>query len=154
MMTKSLQYVVTKVRDLPTYDGLSEVDDFLNRFERELSKQQRLDTLRWVLNAMPARWWGTHQRSVRTGECKKMMPMWFGKPKTQLKDKYDGWDDPHAHLAKWTKVYGEEPQPEWVHLFCHTLDIIPMNWYIETKLHHGTKEWDTLHEGFPLTFMF
>ena len=80
--------------------------------------------------------------------------MQFGKPQMRLKDKYDGWDDPCVHLAKWRKVYREELQPEWVHLFCHTLDIIPMNQYIETELRHGTSEWDILYEGFLLTFTF
>lgn len=56
------------------------------------------------------------------------------------------------HLAKWTDVYGVKPQPKWVHLFYHTLDFIPMNWYLETKLHHGTKEWDVLHQGFFMMF--
>ncbi|MDW3502992.1 hypothetical protein NQ272_27955, partial [Escherichia coli] len=35
-----------------------------------------------------------------------------------------------------------------VHLFYHTLDVIPRNWYIETQLQHGTGEWDILREGF------
>jgi len=60
-------------------------------------------------------------------------------------DKYDGSDDPRDHLAKWTKAYGVDPQPKWVHLFCHTLDVIPMNWYLEIELFHGTEEWDILH---------
>ena len=34
MMTRSLHCVAIEVRDLPMYDGLSEVDDFLNKFER------------------------------------------------------------------------------------------------------------------------
>ena len=29
-----------------------------------------------------------------------------------------------------------------------------MNWYIETELRHGTREWDVLCEGFLLTFTF
>jgi len=29
-----------------------------------------------------------------------------------------------------------------------------MNWYLETKLHHGTGEWDILHEGFIMMFSF
>lgn len=29
-----------------------------------------------------------------------------------------------------------------------------MNWYVETKLHHGTGEWDILREGFIMTFNF
>lgn len=29
-----------------------------------------------------------------------------------------------------------------------------MNWYIETELHHGIREWDISHEGFMMTFSF
>lgn len=72
----------------------------------------------------------------------------------RLKYKYDGRSDPCRHLTKWTKAYGENPQLEWVHSLYHTLDVIPMNWYIETELLHGTREWDILREGFLLTFMF
>lgn len=68
------------------------------------------------------------------------MRICFGKPKVRMKDKYDGRDDPRDHLAKWTKDYGAKPQPEWVHLFFHTLDVIPMNWYLETELRHGIEE--------------
>lgn len=42
---------------------------------------------------------------------RKMMRLWFGHPQVRLTNKYDGSDDPHDHLAKWTKVYGVEPQP-------------------------------------------
>jgi len=41
---------------------------------------------------------------------------------------YDEKDDPCAHLEKWAQAYGVKPQLEWVHLFYHTLDVIPMNW--------------------------
>lgn len=41
MMTRSLRYVLTEVMDLPTYDGLSEVDTFLDKFEREVSEKKR-----------------------------------------------------------------------------------------------------------------
>ena len=42
----------------------------------------------------------------------------------------------------------------WMHLFCHILDVIPMNWYLETKLRHDTEEWDILRQGFLMTFNF
>ena len=58
------------------------------------------------------------------------------------------------HLAKWAQAYGEKPQLEWVHLFYHTLDIVPMNRYVETKICHGKCEWYILHEGFIMTFIF
>lgn len=44
------------------YDGLSDLDDFLRKFEREVSEKQHFDALKWVLRATPTRWWGTHQR--------------------------------------------------------------------------------------------
>ena len=69
----------------------------------------------------------------------------------RLTDKYDGQNDPCMYLAKWTQDYGEKPQPKWVHLFCHTLDVIPMNWYVEIELRHGTGEWDILREGGSVT---
>lgn len=72
----------------------------------------------------------------------------------RLIEKYDGRNDPSDHLAKWNGVYGAEPQSEWAHLFFHTLDVIPMNWFMETELRHGTKEWDVLHQVFFMTFNF
>ena len=81
MMTRLLRYVETEVRDLPTYDRLSEVDDFLNRFEREVPEQQRFEALKWVLHATPTRCWGMCQESFEDWcKCRRMMLMWFGKP--------------------------------------------------------------------------
>lgn len=78
----------------------------------------------------------------------------FGKLKIRMIDKYDGQDDSCVKLAKWAQAYGEKPQPEWVHLFCHTLDVVPMNWYVEIDLHHGTGKWDILREWYMLAFSF
>ena len=83
-----------------------------------------------------------------------MMKLWFGHTNTRMTRKYNGKNDLHNHLEKWTKAWGTEPQPEWVHIFFHTLDTIPMNWYLKTELRHGTTEWDVLKEGFLLTFSF
>ena len=80
--------------------------------------------------------------------------MHFGHPKVRLTKKYDGRSDLRYQLEKWTNAYGAKLQLEWVHLFCHTLDVIPMNLYLETKLHHDTNEWDILRQGFVMTFKF
>lgn len=73
-------------------------------------------------------------------EYRRMMRLRFGHSKVWLAEKHDGINYPCDHLAKWTKVYGIELQRGWVHIFCHTVDIIPMNWYLETDVHHGTVE--------------
>ena len=50
-------------KKLPTYDGLNDVDIFLDAFEREVLEKQHFQTLDWALHAMPTRWWGTHKGS-------------------------------------------------------------------------------------------
>ena len=67
MMTRSLFCMSTELRDLPTYDGLGEVDSFFDRFEREVLEKKCFQALNWVLRAMPARWWGTHKVALMIG---------------------------------------------------------------------------------------
>jgi len=40
MMTQSLRCVSFEERNLPTYDGLNEVDTFLDEFQREVPEKQ------------------------------------------------------------------------------------------------------------------
>lgn len=63
MMTRFLHCVSIEARDLPMYDGLREVDAFLERFKREVSEKQCFQALNWVLRTMPVRWWGMHKGS-------------------------------------------------------------------------------------------
>jgi len=56
MMTRLMHCVSIEVRELPTYDGISEVETFLNKFEREVLEKQCFQALDWVLCAMPMRW--------------------------------------------------------------------------------------------------
>ena len=108
-----------------------------------------------VLRATPPIWWGTHKNNFADWkEYQRMMKLQFGYAKIHMTEKYIGKDDLHDYLSCWMKEWGEEPQPEWDHIFCHTLDTIPMNWYLETELRHGTAEWDVLKERFMLTFSF
>jgi len=91
---------------------------------------------------MLAWWWGTHKDKFdEWRDYRRMTILWFGHPNVQLTKKYDGRNDLRDHLVKWT-------------IFCHTLDIIPMNWYLEMELYNGTVEWDILREGFFMIFNF
>jgi len=86
------------------------VDDFLTKFEHGIPEHQRFDALKWALHAIPAQWWGTHEGTFEEWhECRWMMQIRFGKPELPLTERYDGREDPHMHLTKWTKAYGEEP---------------------------------------------
>ena len=110
MTTKSLCCVSSEVRSLPYYDGLTEVDKFLDAFEREVLENHHFQAWDWVLRATPARWWGMHKDSFDDWHMyKNMMRLQFGHPKICLIEKYDGRDDPWDHLDKWANFYGVEP---------------------------------------------
>ena len=74
MMTQSMRCMSTEVRDMPTYDGLNEVDTFLDAFERKVLEKKRFQALDWVMCATSTRWQGTHKGSFDDWrECSRMM---------------------------------------------------------------------------------
>ncbi len=76
MMVRSLCCITIEVRELPTYDGLIAVDEFLSKFESVVREQQRFDALKWVLHITPTRWWGTHQGNFEDWRsCRRMMQL-------------------------------------------------------------------------------
>ena len=52
------------------------------------------------------------------------------------------------------KAWQHRDADEWVHLFVHSLDPIPKNWYTKTELCRGTETCSLLIEEFQLTFGF
>lgn len=128
IVTKSLYCVRAQDRELPKYDGLTIIDEFMIKFEITVPEHQWFDAMRWALCATPVRWWGTHEGTFEDWHTyKHMVKIRFGKLELRITEKYDGHDDPRIHLTRWIKAYREEPQPEWVHLFYHTLDVIRRN---------------------------
>lgn len=84
MMTKLLHYVSFEVRNLPHYDGLINVDFFLDAFEREVVEKHRFQALNWVLNATPTRWWGTQNDSFSDWrDYRRRMRIHFGSQKSR-----------------------------------------------------------------------
>lgn len=84
MMIRSLRYVTTEARVLPTYDGETIVDEFLDKFESEVLEQQQYSALEWALHATPTQWWSTHQKTVVNWcECRSQMCLHFESPQCQ-----------------------------------------------------------------------
>jgi hypothetical protein len=46
------------------------------------------------------------------------------------------------------------PLEEWSHHFIHTLEVIPVNWYVDQELRRGIAKWTTLQRNFIVTFSF
>lgn len=53
MMIRSLCCVKIEARDLPRYDGLIVVDEFLKKFKNAVPEQQQFGALKWALRTMP-----------------------------------------------------------------------------------------------------
>ena len=110
MMTKSLHCVPSKVRNFPYYDGLTNVDKFLDSCERKVLEDHRFQVLDLTLRTTLARWWGMQKDNFdEWHDYRRMMRLRFGHPKIRVTKKYDGRNDPCDHLSKWTKLYGTEP---------------------------------------------
>lgn len=85
MMTKSLNCVSSEVRNLPYYDGLTNIDNILDVFEWEVPEDHLFETLDLALHTMPARWWGM-QKDIfnERRDYRRMMRLQFGFPKIRM----------------------------------------------------------------------
>ena len=96
-----------------------------------------------------------NKRNIATWEtCHILLIIRFDEDVGDMNYRYDGQTDPRIHIESCVKAWKHHNTDEWVHLFVHTLDTNPRNWYIETKLRRGTKNWSLLTDGFKLTFGF
>ena len=71
-VTRFVQWVENELRDLPTYEGLPNLVNFLTEFEGLVTKSQCLSMLDHVLKAMPTRWWGVHKLHNRLAIVQKI----------------------------------------------------------------------------------
>ena len=121
MMTKSLYCVRAQDRELPMYDGLTTIDEFLTKFEITVPEHQWFNALRWALRATPARWWGTHEGTFDDWRgYRRMMQIRFGKPELRITENYDGRND----LAC-TLLDGSKPMEKSLNRSGYTYFIIP-----------------------------
>ena len=82
------------------------------------------------------------------------MAIRFSNDKERFQQKYTGESDPRSHIKICEQNWLDIPEDEWVHLFIHTLDAVPRNWYTETELHRGTITWPVMIDSFVLTYNF
>ena len=114
-----------------------------------------MKTLYVALRATPAIWWTMHKRNIATWDtCHRLLMIIFGEDAGGMDYRYGGQTNPRIHIEACVQAWKHRNVDERVHLFVHTLETIPKNWYTETELHRGTKNWPLLIEGFQLTVGF
>ena len=127
-MTKSLRWIGAEVKDIPSFHGLADVNDFLQQFEQEIPQEQRMATIDLAVKATPVRWWHTHNgHTTSWDDFKRLMAIRFSSDKEPLQQKYTGESDPRSHIKICEHYWLDILEDEWVHLFIHTLDTVLRN---------------------------
>jgi hypothetical protein len=69
---------VHEVSNLPTFDGLNHLENFLLEFEEIVPVQHRLLALDEALKSTPGRWWGAHKKNIADWvKCRTLMTLRF-----------------------------------------------------------------------------
>jgi hypothetical protein len=130
---RTVRWVRIEIRDPPSFHGLNDLEIFLTQYEDEVLENQRLLALDLALKATPARWWGAHKETITDWyQCKRLLHIRFGVEQTYNKQKkYERLGTPMEHLVECKMLWKMTPPKKWPHHFIHTLEGIPVNWYID-----------------------
>lgn len=96
----------------------------------------RIQALGIALKDTPTRWWGTHTQNMKVwDQAKRMMKIRFGQNQEYIQDCYVVEKFPSMHIDICVTIWKETqiPKEEWVHQFIHTLNVVPINWYVEQE---------------------
>ena len=61
-ITKSLRWLGSQTRVLPTFDGLTDPEDFIEQFSEQVPDSQKMETLDSAFRATVARWWNSNKK--------------------------------------------------------------------------------------------
>ncbi len=98
-MTKSIRWIRTEINITLIFDGLSDVKDFLHKYEWEIPSKQRIEALALALRATLARWWQAHKANITTWEdCKRLIIIIFHDEMEAIQCRYGGQSDQWLHI--------------------------------------------------------
>jgi hypothetical protein len=154
-LTKVVRWIGTKVSNIPTFDGLNNLETFLFEFEGIVLVQQRLFALDEALKGTSARWWGTHKKNITEWvQCRTLLTMHFSDQVEGCEFRYTGQSCPKDHVRICEEAWSNIPKEQWVHKFINTLDTTSINWYLQTKMLLVTTYWYGMTQNFIATFLF
>ena len=115
-LTKSLRWIGAEIKDIPSFDGLVDVNDFLYQFEQEIPHEQRMLAIDLAVRATPAIWWHAHKQHIASwDDFKRLTTIRFSNDKECLQKKYTGESDPRSHIQSCEQNWSDIPEDEWVH---------------------------------------
>jgi hypothetical protein len=154
-LTREVHWIGTTVSNLPTFDGLNPLETFLLDFEASVPTQQRPLAMDEALKATLARWWGTHKSNIIVWvQCRTFMIAQFSAQVKSYEVRYTGRRCPKDHVRSCEEAWSDIPREQWVHRFINTLDMTPINWYLQGELCLVTADWEGMIQNFITTFLF
>jgi hypothetical protein len=136
ILTKEVRWIGTIVSNLPTFDGMNTLESFLLEFEASVPTQQRSLEMDEALKATTIRWWGRHKINITDWtQCCTLMTTRFCAQLESCEVRYISRSYLKDHVRSYEEAWSDIPQEQWVHKFINTLDMTPINWYLQVELH-------------------
>jgi hypothetical protein len=127
-ITREVHWIGTIVSNIPTFDGLNPLENFLSEFETSVPTQQRLLAMDEAMKATPVRWWGIHKRNITDWtQCQTLMTTRFSAQEGSCEAWYTSRICPKDHVRSCEEPWSDIPREQWVHRFVNTLDTTPIN---------------------------
>ena len=77
-MSKSLRWIGAEITEIPSYHGLTDIQDFLEQFEQQIPYEQRIAAMDLAVRATLARWWYAHKENIASwNDIKRLMVIRF-----------------------------------------------------------------------------
>jgi hypothetical protein len=74
----AVRRVGIELRELPTFHGIHDLEEFLKKYEDEVLENHRILSLDIELKATPAIWWGVHKGTIQDWyQCKRLLRIRF-----------------------------------------------------------------------------
>ena len=90
-ITKSLRWLGSQTRFLPTFDGLREPKEFIVQFLEQVLDSQKMQTLDSVFRAIAARGWNGHKKYIQSWEaCQKLLCLRFMDQPQEVRSRFNG----------------------------------------------------------------
>ena len=98
-MSKSLRWIGAEITEIPTFHGLTDLQDFFIQFEQQIPHEERIAAMDLAVRATPARWWYAHKENIASwDDIKISMAIRFSVDREYVQQKYIGETDPRTHI--------------------------------------------------------
>ena len=109
-ITKSLRWVGSQTRVLPTFDGLTDPKYFIVQFLEQVPDSQKMETLDSVFRATTARWWNGHKKYIHSwGACQKFLLLRSMDQPQDVRSRFNGKTSPQEHLEQCYEAWKHVP---------------------------------------------